>query len=157
MSERRNDAVRDSPESEHRSSPQGSQQASTTTSPTGEAKPTILVVEDRRSLADAYTHWFGDRFVVRTAASGADALEQFDDTVDVVLLDRGLPDVSGGEVLRTLREGGNDCAVIVVSAHEQNDEFRTLEYDHYFEKPISDPAAVIDVVESAIEVRAEGD
>lgn len=153
MSERRNDAVRDGSDSDHRSAPQESQRSETTTGPTGERKPTVLVVEDRRPLVDAYVRWFGERFVVRTATSGPDALEQFDDTVDAVVLDRGLPGMTGDEVLRRLLDRGADCATIIISADEQDRAIRRLEYDRYFEKPVSNPAAIIAAIESLVDDR----
>ena len=72
-------------------------------------QPTILVVDDERQLADLYATWVGDDYAVRTAYDGQSALEQADEAVDVVLLDRHMPDLTGDEVLGRIRDRGLDC------------------------------------------------
>ncbi|MFB6105679.1 MAG: response regulator, partial [Halobacteriaceae archaeon] len=67
-------------------------------SPEG-ARPTVVVVDDEEGIAEAYSYWLSDEYDVRTAQSGAGALETIDEDVDVVLLDRRMPDRSGDEVL----------------------------------------------------------
>jgi DNA-binding response OmpR family regulator len=59
--------------------------------------------------------------MVRTAASGHEALEKLDaDVPDLVVLDIGLPDMSGWEVLEQIRAGaaGHDCKVLVLSGYD---------------------------------------
>lgn len=57
-----------------------------------------------RNLADLYTAWLAADYNVRTAYDGEQALDTYNKTVDVVLLDRRLPIHSGNEVLEELRE-----------------------------------------------------
>jgi CheY-like chemotaxis protein len=54
-------------------------------------RPSILFVDDERSLLDLYRHWFAEGYDVRTAADGEAALHQLDAAIDVVLLDRQMP------------------------------------------------------------------
>jgi DNA-binding NtrC family response regulator len=53
---------------------------------------------------------------VLEAESGLSAIEQFDKGVDLVLLDSGLPDVDGIEVLRHLTNRNPDARVILMTA-----------------------------------------
>ena len=52
----------------------------------------ILVVEDEEPLADLFTAWLSDEYTVDTAYTGEEALELLNETLNVVLLDRRLPD-----------------------------------------------------------------
>ena len=65
---------------------------------------TVLVVDDEDAYVDAYATWLGERYRVKTATSGKRAIEQLDTKVDVVLLDRRMPGLSGDEVLRSIRD-----------------------------------------------------
>ncbi|TKX52052.1 response regulator, partial [Halorubrum sp. SS7] len=63
-----------------------------------EKPPLVLVVEDEPDLADLYAAWLGDEYRVRTAYGGREALDQLDETddeVDAILLDRRMPGLSG--------------------------------------------------------------
>ncbi|MFC3476208.1 response regulator [Halobacterium litoreum] len=99
-------------------------------------EPTVLVVDDEQGLADLYTIWLEDDYAVHTAYSGDDALDALDDTVDVVLLDRQMPDVSGDEVLDTLRERDLSCRVAMVTAVEPELDIIDLGFDDYLRKPV---------------------
>lgn len=97
---------------------------------------TILVVDDERGLADLYTIWLRDRYEVRAAYNGEIALQELDDDTDVVLLDRQMPDVSGDDVLETIRERGLDCRVAMVTAVEPQLDIVDLGFDDYLRKPV---------------------
>jgi len=96
----------------------------------------ILVVEDDQSLAELYAEWLADRYVVETAYSGEEALEAFDATVDIVLLDRMMPGLSGGEVLTRLRQYESNCQVVIVSAVTPDFDIVKMGFDAYLEKPV---------------------
>jgi diguanylate cyclase (GGDEF)-like protein/PAS domain S-box-containing protein len=80
-------------------------------------RPSLLVVDDEPLILEGLSRLLAVRHCdVVTAASGCDALtalgkQQF----DVILLDLGLPDISGTEVLRFIAERAIDTSVIVVS------------------------------------------
>ncbi|MFB6071536.1 MAG: response regulator transcription factor [Halobacterium sp.] len=98
---------------------------------------TVLVVEDERELADLYADWLAETYDVRTAYSAEDALEELDEDVDVVLLDRRLPESSGDEVLETVRDAGYDCRVAMVTAVDPDFDLLELGVDAYVVKPVS--------------------
>ncbi|MEU3462691.1 response regulator transcription factor [Streptomyces sp. NPDC006733] len=102
----------------------------------------VLVVDDdaaiRRSLGRGLRL---DGFRVTDADGGRAALAAVrDDPPDVVVLDISLPDVSGIEVCRTLREDGNDLPVLMLSAlDEVADRVAGLQAggDDYLVKPFA--------------------
>ena len=101
-------------------------------------KATILVVEDEVDLADTYALWLQEAYTVKTAYDGSSAIEQLDETVDVVLLDRRMPDISGNEVLSAIRERGFECQVAMVTAVDPDFDIADMEFDAYLVKPIEE-------------------
>ena len=97
---------------------------------------TILVVEDEEALIELYVRWLEDEYDVRTAEGGEEALEEFDDSVGVVLLDRLMPGMSGDEVLEAVRERSADCKVAMVTAVEPDFDVITMGFDDYLIKPV---------------------
>lgn len=120
-----------------------------TTNPSSDP-PSVLIVEDERSLADLYATWLGERYEVRTAYDGADALGVLDETIDVVVLDRRMPGLSGDELLEELRERDLDCRVVVVSAVSPDFDVVGMGFDEYLVKPI-DAADLRSAVERLLE------
>lgn len=102
-----------------------------------EDRPTVLVVEDETSLRELYTTWLEDDYDVRTATSGAEAIEELDDDVAVVLLDRRIPGIDGDEVLEAIRGGGSDHRVAIVTAVEPDLDIVEMAFDEYVVKPTS--------------------
>jgi two-component system response regulator PilR (NtrC family) len=78
----------------------------------------ILIVEDEQSVADALRIIMEDEGCdVSVASSGLDGLEQYaHHEFDLAITDVNLPDVSGLEVLRRLRESVPPRPVIVITA-----------------------------------------
>jgi DNA-binding response OmpR family regulator len=105
-------------------------------------QPLVLVVEDEPDLADLYATWLDDEYDVRVAYGGREALDALDDAVDVVLLDRRMPDLSGDEVLVALRERDIDCRVAMVTAVEPDFDIIEMGFDDYLVKPVSRDALV---------------
>ena len=99
-------------------------------------QPTVLVVEDERALIELYVRWLGDEYDVRTAEGGEEALERFDESVDIVLLDRLMPGMSGDEVLETVRERDANCKVAMVTAVEPDFDVIRMGFDDYLTKPV---------------------
>jgi len=99
-------------------------------------KPTVLVVEDERALVDLYVRWLEDEYRVLTATGGEAALEQFDGSVDVALLDRLMPGMSGDEVLDEIRKRGTNCKVTMVTAVEPDFDVISMGFDDYLTKPV---------------------
>jgi DNA-binding response OmpR family regulator len=114
-----------------------------------ERSSTVLIVEDEQGLADLFGIWLRKQFEVRVAYSGEEALEVFDEEqVDIVLLDRRMPGLSGEEVLQSIREGGDAQQVIMVTAVQPTGELASIDVDDYLLKPI-DQTELLRAVEAA--------
>lgn len=100
------------------------------------APATVLVVDAPANLADLYGEWLTDTYLVRTAYGGEEALEKLDEAVDVVLLDRRMPDLAGDEVLTQLRERDLDCRVALVTAVDPDFDIIELGCDIHVTKPV---------------------
>jgi DNA-binding response OmpR family regulator len=103
--------------------------------------PQVLLVEDDAAIRVALTRSLHDQgHVVRTAVAGMAALsDAVEHRPDVVLLDLGLPDVDGADVLSMLR-AVSDVPVIVATARDDEAEIvRLLDLgaDDYVIKPFS--------------------
>ncbi|WP_336133761.1 response regulator [Natronomonas amylolytica] len=103
---------------------------------TEEGKPTLLVVEDERALIELYVRWLEDDYDVRTAEGGEEALERMDGDVDVVLLDRLMPGMSGDEVLEEVQDRIPDAKVAMVTAVEPDFDVIKMGFDDYLTKPV---------------------
>ncbi|MFB6129140.1 MAG: HalX domain-containing protein [Halorhabdus sp.] len=99
--------------------------------------PIVLVVDDESDVADAYAAQLEDEYTVLTAYSGQEALETLDGTVDVVLLDRRMPGLSGDDVLERIRDRGLDCRVAMVTAVDPDFDIIEMPFDAYVTKPVS--------------------
>ena len=103
---------------------------------------TILLVEDEPPVRRLIKRILATESAkILTAASGAQALQIAVRTaVDLVILDVRLPDMSGTEVLRRLRDIDADVAVIMVTAHGSAGSVRAameLGAFDYLTKPFS--------------------
>jgi len=98
----------------------------------------VLIVDDEQGLTDLYSLYLDDDYGTRTAYDGETALDVMDDTVDVVLLDRRMPGLSGDEVLTELRERGFDQPVGMLTAVDPGDDILEMDVDDYFVKPIDE-------------------
>jgi len=103
---------------------------------TGSEMPVVLIVEDEPDVAETYNLWLADEYEVRMAQSGDEGLAELDETVDVVLLDRMMPGLSGDKVLERIRERGLDCRVAMVTAVEPDFDILEMGFDAYLCKPI---------------------
>ena len=109
----------------------------------------VLVVEDEADLADLYAAWLGDEYDVRTAYGGEEAIEQLTDEIDVILLDRRMPGMSGDEVLVAVRDRGIDARVAMVTAVEPDFDIVEMGFDDYLVKPVT-RESLADTVESLL-------
>ncbi len=100
----------------------------------------ILVVDDeppiRRLLR---TSLVSQGFEVVQAATGREALEQIEQAEpDLVILDLGLPDIQGHELIRRLREQGSSVPILVLSSRiDETGKVEALDLgaDDYVTKP----------------------
>ena len=109
----------------------------------------ILIVEDEEHLADLFGIWLQEQFEVHVAYSGENALEIFvEEPIDIVLLDRRMPGLSGTEVLQSIRESGDAQQVIMVTAAQPTEDLASTDVDDYLIKPI-DRTKLLQAVEAA--------
>ncbi|GIJ07553.1 response regulator [Micromonospora andamanensis] len=101
----------------------------------------VLVVEDEESFSDALSYMLRkEGFEVSVAATGTSALTEFDRTgADIVLLDLMLPEMSGTEVCRQLRQRSPVPIIMVTARDSEIDKVVGLEIgaDDYVTKPYS--------------------
>lgn len=81
----------------------------------------LLLVEDDKRLARALTRLLEeDRHVVEHAADGRTGIELAGaiDGLDAVILDIGLPDMSGLDVARAIRSDGIETSILMLTARD---------------------------------------
>ena len=105
------------------------------------SKLQILVVEDDapvRNLITTTLKAHDYRFMV--AANGADAvMEAASRNPDIILLDLGLPDMDGVEVIQRVRSWSHMPIIVISARSEDNDKIDALDAgaDDYLTKPFS--------------------
>ncbi|TQQ79811.1 response regulator [Halonotius terrestris] len=118
--------------------------------------PTVLVVDDEQDVADLYAFRLNDRYNIRKAYNGQEALDKVDDDVDVILLDRRMPGLTGDEVLKSVRESNHECRVIMVTAIDPDVDIVDMEFDDYLCKPIG-KETLVEAIEHQLTAREYGD
>ncbi|WP_423393999.1 two-component system response regulator CreB [Burkholderia sp. LMG 21824] len=104
-------------------------------------QPNILIVEDEVAIADTIIYALGtDGMQTVHCTLGQAALDHLRDTrFDLVVLDVGLPDLSGFEVCRRLRTFSDVPVIFLTARHDEIDRIVGLEIgaDDYVVKPFS--------------------
>ena len=104
-------------------------------------KYTILVVEDDKPVRTLITTTLkanGYRFI--EALTGEEAiLQTTSHNPDVILLDLGLPDMDGVEIIRKVRSWSNVPIIVISARSEDSDKIEALDAgaDDYLTKPFS--------------------
>jgi len=99
--------------------------------------PQALLVDDEREVADAYALRLRGLCEIETVYDGESALEVVEEsTIDVVLLDRHMPGMSGDEVLEALTARGFEGRVIMVTAIDPGFDVLDMLFDDYLCKPL---------------------
>jgi two-component system KDP operon response regulator KdpE len=103
------------------------------------ARPTILVIEDDQETRRAVVRELHLRgYDTAEAADGRNALRQWEQRrPDLVLLDLGLPDTDGLNVIRRIRRDAATPIVILSGRYEEREKVQALESgaDDYVTKP----------------------
>lgn len=104
-------------------------------------KNLILVVEDDAPIRNLITVTLKVHdYNYITAASGETALlEAVSHNPDVILLDLGLPDMDGVQVIKQIRSWSNVPIIVISARSEDNDKIEALDAgaDDYLTKPFS--------------------
>lgn len=109
--------------------------------------PTVLVVEDEKDIREVLRRYLERAgFSVLTTPSGAEALGLLP-SADLVVLDLGLPDVDGTDILREIHALGSLPVIVLTARSSTEDRIRGLELgaDDYVTKPFSPHELVLRV------------
>jgi two-component system, cell cycle response regulator DivK len=105
-------------------------------------KKTLLIVEDSELNSDLLVQLFEDAYEIDLAWDGATAVEiASTKEPDLILMDIGLPELSGLDAVRAIRARGTRIPIIAVSSGVMpGDRERALEAgcDEFIAKPIDD-------------------
>ena len=104
-------------------------------------KPLILIVEDDKPVRNLVTTTLRTHeYSYITAVNGAEAImEASTHNPDMVLLDLGLPDTDGVEVIKRIRTWSNMPIIVISARSEDRDKIEALDSgaDDYLTKPFS--------------------
>ena len=114
----------------------------------------ILIIEDDRIIAESIEFVLEkDSFSCQWFNNGGESLHYLDNNkVDLILLDVGLPDMSGFDVLRKVRLKSNIPVIIISARDDESDQVLGLEglgANAYVTKPLS-PRLVVAHVRSQL-------
>lgn len=100
----------------------------------------ILVIEDDEEINNLiYNTLKNENYNIVQALDGKDALEKYDNTFQLIILDLMLPYIDGIEVLRKIRENSTVPVIILSAKNEETDRIIGLSMgaDDYMIKPFS--------------------
>lgn len=105
-------------------------------------EPKILIVEDDSALQEVISDLLkNEGFVTITSSTGSKALEILNKSLpSLVLLDLGLPDITGESVLQRIRKNYPDLPVVILTAKSKPHEIAeglNLGADDYLPKPFA--------------------
>lgn len=100
-----------------------------------DTRPVVLVVDNDPRLVTMHASWLEEEYQIERAYDGEEALRKLTDEIDVVLLDRRMPGLSGEEVLDRIRDLRLGCRVIMLSAVEPDFDILEMGFDAYVVKP----------------------
>jgi len=106
--------------------------------------PKLLIVDDEKLMRDFGKPFFERRgYDVFYSATGKEGIELFKEiSPDVVLLDLGLPDIDGKDVLAEMKQQGSKSKIVVLTGfgeEEIKEKIFSLEPDAYITKPCQFP------------------
>ena len=104
-------------------------------------KPLILVVEDDAAVKNIITTTLEThQYRFRNASTGeTDVMEAVSHNPDVILLDLGLPDMDGIDIIRKIRSWSKTPIIVLSARSEDTDKIDALDAgaDDYLTKPFS--------------------
>ena len=114
----------------------------------------ILIVEDEAIIATFMSRVLKSHgYFVTVTGKGKDALEKIQTSLyNLVLLDIGLPDINGTELLKKIKETNHEIIVIMITGRphlETSIDAINHGADGYLVKPIRDKD-IIDIVEEKL-------
>lgn len=114
----------------------------------------LCIIDDEPEIREVMTLILSDAFAIREFGSGQEALpEILAGSFDVVVTDFNMPDMTGLELTRQLRELGNSVPVIVVTGKDSRDpemaELKLFVATHVVSKPF-DPRKLRQIIEGVL-------
>jgi len=102
----------------------------------------VLIIEDEKSLAKEVQDFLKkEGYTCEMAVNGKEASEKiFVNPYDFILLDLGLPDYEGLQLLKETKEAGQEASIIILTARgSTDDKIKGLDLgaDDYLAKPFS--------------------
>ncbi|MBV5348085.1 response regulator, partial [bacterium] len=126
-------------------------------------KAVVLIVDDVRINLQTLAHILKEEYTVKVASGGAQALELVaqEPIPDLILLDVGMPDVSGYDVCRILRENSSTVNIPIIfvtgkDSIEEEEYGLSLGAVDYITKPIH-PSIVKARVKTHITLKRQHD
>jgi CheY-like chemotaxis protein len=102
----------------------------------------LLIVEDSDLNRDLLAQIFEQSYEITLAADGESAIElAASDRPDLILMDIGLPGLSGLDAVRAIRASGGDVPVIAVTSHVMPGDIQQAidaGFDDFVAKPFDD-------------------
>jgi len=105
--------------------------------PVTDTPSTVLIVDDDQMVAELYGTWLADDYTVQTVYDGEAALNSISDSIDVILLDRQIPEPSGDTLVEYITEQEIDCRVAMVTGTPPDFDVLELGFDDYLRKPVT--------------------
>ena len=115
--------------------------------------PTILIVDDEEMVAESYELYLQDDYNTIVELSGGAALMELDQNeVDLVLVDRRMPGMSGDVVIEHIDKWEMDFQVIMITAVDPDIDLVEMPCDGYLTKPVSEDE-LVDAVGRALAIK----
>jgi len=117
----------------------------------------VLIVDDDEGICALLSRFLGEKHEVDTVADGRKALERFaPGKYDVVLIDMGMPGMSGDQLLKQIKDIDPQVATVLITGLDLPDtDTRVSSFDFQRTKPFGDLDEVEDVVARAIALHDE--
>ena len=117
-------------------------------------RPTsVAVIDDDEDYRQLYKLWLPEEYEVIEAGDGRTGLQRIDESIDVVLLDRQMPELSGETVAERLRQQSVTPAVVMISSVKPDVDILDIPVDSYLRKP-ADRDTLLSVL-STVRTRCE--
>lgn len=109
----------------------------------------VLLVDDEPAITEVYESWLSEYepFVAHGGPEALSLLERRADEIDVVFLDRKMPEMSGDAVLEAIRDREFDCQVAMITAVAPGYDIVDMPFDEYATKPV-DRDDLIEILDS---------
>ena len=98
----------------------------------------ILIVDDERDIVSMLNQYFCKiGYVVYTAINGKEALNAITKHPDIILLDLGLPDMDGIDVISEIRKWAVTPIIVISARNSESEKVKALDAgaDDYITKP----------------------